>query len=424
MKILLIGSGGREHAMAWSIAASPLVRKFYCAPGNPGISNYAECVSIKITDYKKIVNFALKKNIDLVVVGPETPLVDGLVDLLEEKNIKVFGPSANAAQLEGSKIFSREICHRHNIPQPKFKIFKDPSLAIKYIKSFENNRNGFVIKADGLAAGKGVILTNNHNESINAIETMLVKKEFGTAGSKIIIEEKLEGIEASIFALSDGKTAYLLSTAQDYKRAFENDLGPNTGGMGAISPAPSIDKLLSDKIINDIIQPIISGMANEGNIYKGILYCGIMLTKNGPQVIEFNARFGDPEAQAILPRLKSDLVTAFLTTIEGGLNHFDLRWHDKTAITVVMASKGYPNKYNKNFPITGISEVEKNGCLVFQASTKENDDKILITDGGRVLSITSIGKDIKEAQKNVYNNIRKINFKSAFYRNDIGSFNI
>ena len=419
MNVLIIGNGGRENAIAWSVYASPLLGKLFCMPGNPGIANYATCINGNILDNNEVYKCILEYSIDVVIVGPETPLVNGIVDFLENKNIKVFGPSFRAAKLEGSKIFAREFCKKYSIPQPNFQSFSNIIKAQSYIKSMDE-KNGYVIKADGLASGKGVVVTNNRNEALNYINDLMVNEIFGDAGKSLLIEERLEGPEASIFALSDGKNHVLFSTAQDYERVFENNNGPNTGGMGSISPSPIIDEMMLERINKEIILPVINGMRMEGTPFKGVLYTGIMISDKNPKVIEFNVRFGDPETQALLPRLKSDFLTAILTTIDGGLEHFNLRWHDQIALNVVLASKGYPGKYEINKEITGL-DVLKNDELVFHAGTVKDQNEVLLTNSGRVLSVTALSENIIDAGKKVYECVDKIKFGGCFFRNDIGN---
>ncbi len=418
MRVLLIGSGGRENAIAWSVYASPLLEKLYCIPGNPGIKEFAVCIDVNIKNYEKIYDIIQKYEIDIVVIGPESPLVDGLTDFLEKKQVKVFGPSSYAAQLEGSKVFARLFCERHSIPQPDFKFYSNPEIAINDLKS-SNSKNGYVIKADGLASGKGVLVTEKIEEAISFVDDLYNKEIFGHSGKQFLIEEKVFGTEASIFTLIDGKNYVFLSTAQDYKRVFENNLGPNTGGMGAISPSPLVDEKILEKIENEIIIPVINGMDQEGKPFKGVLYTGVMLTDNGPKVIEFNVRLGDPEAQVILPRLKSDFLTAILATIDGGLKHLNLRWHEEIALNVVLTSSGYPGNFIKGKRITGLNNISNNS-LIFHSGTKSDKLGNLLTNSGRVLSLTSLAKNIDEARKKVYGDIKKIKFDKAFYRKDIG----
>ncbi len=418
MNILVVGGGGREHAISLSLHQSPLTKRLVVAPGNPGIADFAECVKIQPEDLEGQCKLAKEINADIVFIGPEAPLVLGLKDKLNSIGIQAFGPSAKAAQLEGSKIFSRNFCKRHNIPQPKFKYCSDIETAIKEIKLL----NGYcVVKADGLAAGKGVIVCENINQAIKAAKNMLEEKIFGDAGNIILIEERIVGIEASLFAISDGNNAILLGTAQDYKRAFDNDKGPNTGGMGAISPSPSLNSKLTREIMQTIISPTIKGMKNENMKYEGILYAGIMITKNGPKVIEFNCRFGDPETQAIIPRLKTDLVEIIKRTNEKKLLGFKVELIKKKAVTVVIASNGYPDDFQKNQVLPSLHKAKQiKNLTIYHSGTSTNEKNKLINSGGRVFSISSIGEKIENCRNQVYYGIKLINWKKGFHRKDIG----
>ncbi len=418
MNILVVGGGGREHAISLSLHQSPLTKRLVVAPGNPGIADFAECVKIQPEDLEGQCKLAKEINADIVFIGPEAPLVLGLKDKLNSIGIQAFGPSAKAAQLEGSKIFSRNFCKRHNIPQPKFKYCSDIETAIKEIKLL----NGYcVVKADGLAAGKGVIVCENINQAIKAAKNMLEEKIFGDAGNIILIEERIVGIEASLFAISDGSNAILLGTAQDYKRAFDNDKGPNTGGMGAISPSPSLNSKLTREIMQTIISPTIKGMKNENMKYEGILYAGIMITKNGPKVIEFNCRFGDPETQAIIPRLKTDLVEIIKRTNEKKLLGFKVELIKKKAVTVVIASNGYPDDFQKNQVLPSLHKAKQiKNLTIYHSGTSTNEKNKLINSGGRVFSISSIGEKIENCRNQVYYGIKLINWKKGFHRKDIG----
>ncbi|PPR39888.1 MAG: Phosphoribosylamine--glycine ligase, partial [Alphaproteobacteria bacterium MarineAlpha7_Bin1] len=391
MKILVIGSGGREHSLVWSIAASPLCEKIFCAPGNAGVSDLAECVKIKAKDTKKIIAFCKKRKIDLVIVGPEDPLANGLIDNLESKRIRAFGPVAAAAKLEGSKGFMKDFCKKYKIPTAKYQRFNNTEKAIKGI---DNYSFPVVIKTDGLASGKGVIIAKTPREASAAIRSMIDKGKFGNAGKEIIIEEFMRGEEASFFVMSDGKNIIPLASAQDHKRIGEGETGPNTGGMGAYSPAPIIDEPLTQKILNRIIWPTINGMQKEGSPYVGILYAGLMIKNNQPKLVEFNVRFGDPECQAILLRLKSDLLTAIIAATDKGLKNFDLRWSEDSSFCVVMAAKGYPKKYREGAKITGIAKLNnKKDIMVFHSGTKK-EKQDTVTNGGRVLSVAALGKDL------------------------------
>ncbi len=418
MNILVVGGGGREHAISLSLHQSPLTKRLVVAPGNPGIADFAECVKIQPEDLEGQCKLAKEINADIVFIGPEAPLVLGLKDKLNSIGIQAFGPSAKAAQLEGSKIFSRNFCKRHNIPQPKFKYCSDIETAIKEIKLL----NGYcVVKADGLAAGKGVTVCENINQAIKAAKNMLEEKIFGDAGNIILIEERIVGIEASLFAISDGSNAILLGTAQDYKRALDNDKGPNTGGMGAISPSPSLNSKLTREIMQTIISPTIKGMKNENMKYEGILYAGIMITKNGPKVIEFNCRFGDPETQAIIPRLKTDLVEIIKRTNEKKLLGFKIELIKKKAVTVVIASNGYPNDFQKNQVLPSLHKVKQiKNLTIYHSGTSTNEKNKLINSGGRVFSISAIGEKIENCRNQIYYGIKLINWKKGFHRKDIG----
>ena len=418
MNILVVGGGGREHAIAHSLSKSPLTKNLIVAPGNPGIKKFAECYPIAADDIEGQCKLAKNKKIDLVFIGPEIPLVLGLKDRLSEIGIDAFGPSAKAAQLEGSKIFSRNFCKKYNIPQPSFKYCDNLETAKNQIHLL---RGYCVVKADGLAAGKGVVVCDTIEEAIDASTQMLQKNKFGDAGKSIVIEERITGIEASVFAVSDGENAIILGTAQDHKRAYDNDKGPNTGGMGAISPAPALNDNLNQEIFNKIIMPTINGMKLEGIAYEGILYAGIMLTKDGPRVIEFNCRFGDPETQVVLPRLKTDLVEIVKNTIDKNLNGMKINLLDNTAITVVLASQGYPGDFKKGSELPSLSKYDKEENIsIFHSGTTQNNEKKLISNGGRVLSVTAIGQNVKECRKEAYKTIENINWKNGFFRKDIG----
>lgn len=416
MKVLVIGSGGREHALVWKLAQSPKVEKVYGAPGNPGIAQIGECVNISPTDIKGLADFAEKEGIDLTVVGPEAPLVAGIVDEFESRGLKIFGPSKEAAKLEGSKAFSKEMMKKYGVPTADFEVFDDPEKAKEYIKE---KGAPIVVKADGLAAGKGVVVAQSVEEAIEAIDKIMIEKVFGDAGNKVVVEDCLVGEEASYLVVTDGENFIPLATAQDHKAVFDGDKGPNTGGMGAYSPAPVLSKEMEKEVQEKVIKPILRGMREEGHPFKGILYAGLMITEEGPKVLEFNVRFGDPEAQIILRRLKTDLVDVCQSVIEGKLID-SLEWIPETAICVVLASKGYPGKYEKGKVITGIEEAEKiDNVVVFHAGTAIKDGK-LVTNGGRVLNVTALGKDIVEARENVYKAIEKIHFDGMHYRKDIG----
>jgi phosphoribosylamine--glycine ligase len=416
MNILILGSGGREHALAWKIAASPLTEKLYCAPGNAGIAREATCVALDLADHAAVIAFCRKNRIDLVVVGPEAPLCAGIVDDLEAAGIKVFGPSKAAARLEGSKGFTKDLCRQNAIPTAAYERFTAIAPAKAYLRG---HGAPIVIKADGLAAGKGVVVAQDLAEAESAVD-MMFGGGLGEAGGEIVIEEFLDGEEASFFALCDGETAIALTTAQDHKRAYDGDKGPNTGGMGAYSPAPNIDDAMSRRVMREIIEPTLRAMKTLSCPYKGVLYAGLMITSDGPKLIEYNARFGDPEMQVLMLRLKSDLVPALLASRDGMLKSFDLRWTNEPALTVVMAAKGYPGAYARGTVIEGLdaaSEVE--GVEIFHAGTKAEGEKIL-ANGGRVLDVSAIGKTVREAQARAYAAVSRIHWPEGFYRRDIG----
>lgn len=428
MRILVIGSGGREHALVWKVAQSKRVDKIFCAPGNGGIAKLAECVDIASDDLENLLGFVKREKIDLTVVGPEVPLAQGIADEFRHYGFAVFGPSKNAAQLEASKVFAKELMAKYKVPTADFKIFDNASEAKKYI---EKVGAPCVVKADGLAAGKGVIVAKTIEEAKEAVSSILEKKIFGAAGNKIIIEECLEGQEASILVITDGKEVVSLASAQDHKRIFDNDEGLNTGGMGAYSPAPIVTKELFKEILDKVIYRTIDGLAKEGIEYRGVLYAGIMLTKDGPKTLEFNVRFGDPETEAILPRLKSDLVEIMLAVSEGKLSRIrPLEWDSRACVCVVCAAGGYPGNYEKGKVINGLDEAEKmKDIVVFHAGTKQriiNDvgqkqEKEYLTNGGRVLGVTGLGNTIKDAIDKTYQAVGKISFEGMHYRKDIGS---
>lgn len=418
MKILVIGSGGREHTLVWKIRQSERVEKIYCAPGNGGIAGMTECVNIKTEDIKGLLQFAQKNKIDLTVVGPEGPLAAGIVDEFRKNDLMIFGPAKEAARLEGSKVFAKEFMQKYHIPTAEFQTFSDATRAINFLKG----RNfPMVIKADGLAAGKGVVIANSFQEAKEAVDQIMTQKIFKEAGSKIVIEECLEGEEASILAVSDGSNFVLLDSAQDHKRIFDGDLGPNTGGMGAYSPAPVVTKDLMKAVALGIVMPVIQGMKKEGHAFTGVLYVGLMMTTDGPQVLEFNVRFGDPETQAILPRMKNDLVEIMLASCEAKIHQIRLDWDRRACVCVVMSSRGYPGHYEKGKEITGLEAASGVGAtVIFHAGTEKQNGKI-ITSGGRVLGVTSLGSGIEEAIETVYQAVEKIKFDGCFFRRDIGA---
>jgi phosphoribosylamine--glycine ligase len=416
MRILVVGGGGREHALCWAIAASPLCTKLYCAPGNAGIAQVAACIDVAIDDLPGIVVLAKREKIDFVVVGPEGPLVAGLADRLSEAGIKVFGPSARAAQLEGSKGFTKALCRRHDIPTGAYVSFTEIDKAEAYIRA---HGAPIVVKADGLAAGKGVVVAMTAGEAIAAVRDMLGGNRFGTAGASVVIEAFLEGEEASFFALVDGAHALPLAGAQDHKRAFDGDVGPNTGGMGAYSPAPILDAAMARRAMDEIVLPTVRAMAAEGMPYKGVLYAGLMIGPQGPKLIEYNCRFGDPECQVLMMRLKSDIVPALLAAADGGLAQFDLRWRDETALTVVMAANGYPDAYRKGSEIKGLDRAaEVEGVQIFHAGTMQEGEQVLAV-GGRVLNVTALAPTVEEARARAYRAVDLIDWPGGFCRRDI-----
>ena len=418
MRVLVVGGGGREHALCWTIAASPLVETLFCAPGNAGIAADAVCVLIGAEDLDGILGFARQQRIDFVVVGPEAPLVAGLVDRLEEAGIKAFGPSAAAAKLEGSKAFTKELCARHHIPTASYGRFTDFEAAKAFI---EDRPLPIVVKADGLAAGKGVTIAETHDAALDAAREMLTGGSFGAAGEEIVIEEFLTGEEASFFALVDGETALPLVAAQDHKRAGDGDTGPNTGGMGAYSPAPVVTEEIAERIMARIVRPTVAAMKTEGAPFKGVLYAGLMIEDGEPSLLEYNVRFGDPECQALMVRLASDLLPALIASADGVLDMFDLRWHDDAALTVVMASKGYPGAYEKGGAIDGLDALAAiDGVTVFHAGT-EDDGGTIRAAGGRVLGITALAPSIAKAQTLAYRAVDAIDWPGGFCRRDIGA---
>lgn len=417
MNILLIGSGGREHALAWKLAQSPKCDVLYCAPGNAGIEACASCVDIGVDRIDELVDFAVQKDIDLVVVGPENPLVDGLADALKAQNISVFGPSAKAAQLEGSKGFMKDLCARHGIRTAKYGRFSDIADATDFIRE---TGAPIVVKTDGLAAGKGVIICENVEQAIEAATDMLSGSSFGAAGHEVVIEEFLEGEEVSYFALADGKTVLPLTSAQDHKRVGDGDTGLNTGGMGAYSPAHFMNDVLEQKIIKELIEPTIDGMAKDGCAFTGVLFAGIMVKDGVPTLLEHNVRFGDPECQALMMRFDADLVDILYAAAQGRLSEVkdDVKWSENSSLCVVMAANGYPGSYKKNTVISGFEDVED--AIVFHAGTSKNDDGDVISVGGRVLGVTATGVGIEEAQRKAYEAVDKIKWSDGFCRRDIG----
>ncbi len=416
MNVLIIGSGGREHAFCWKLRQSPIVSEIYCAPGNGGTSGSAINIKLNITKHQEVIACCKEKKIDLVVVGPEAPLAIGIADDLESAGIKVFGPAYAAARMESSKIFAKEIMGKYNVPTASFRIFDDFEKAKDHIMS---EGAPIVVKAYGLAAGKGVIVADTVEEAVSAARGMLVEKVFGAAGHKIIVEECLKGEEVSILVVTDGTNVIPLATSQDHKRVFNNDKGPNTGGMGAYSPAPLVDESMLKDIMENIISPTIKGLYREGIEYKGVLYAGIMVTDAGPKVLEYNVRFGDPETQAILPRMKSDLAELMLATAEGDISGKTVEWDERSCVCVVLAAGGYPEKYENGKVVTGCDEAVKEGALVFHAGTELKDGNI-VTSGGRVLNVVAKGHTIKDAIDNTYRAVKKVQFEGMHYRRDIG----
>ena len=417
MKILVIGSGGREHAIIWKLAQSPKAEKIYCAPGNGGISELAECVDINVMDKEGMVSFAKEKEIDLVMVAPDDPLVAGMVDAMEAAGIRAFGPRANAAIIEGSKAFSKELMKKYNIPTAKYEVFTDSASAIEYVKK---GTFPAVIKADGLALGKGVIIAQNLEEAEEAIREMIDGGKFGASGSRVVIEEFLTGPEVSVLAFTDGKVVKPMVSAQDHKRAYDNDKGLNTGGMGTFSPSRLYDEAKAKECMENIFLPTIKAMNAEGRTFKGVLYFGLMMTKDGVKVIEYNCRFGDPETQVVLPRLKTDMVDIMEAVIDGRLADVDVEWYDNAAVCVVEASDGYPVSYKKGFEITGLDALkDEKDITVFHAGTKLDGGKML-TNGGRVLGITAVAPNLDAAIKRAYEGVAKVTFEGEFHRSDIG----
>ncbi len=418
MKVLIVGSGGREHAIAWSVAKSPKVDKIYCAPGNAGISEYAECVPIGAMEFEKLADFAEKNAVDLTVIGMDDPLVGGVVDVFESRGLKVFGPRKNAAILEGSKAFSKDLMKKYHIPTAAYENFSDAEKALKYLR--EQAKFPIVLKADGLALGKGVLICNDLKEAEEGVKEIMEDKKFGSAGNTMVIEEFMTGREVSVLSFVDGKTIRTMTSAQDHKRALDGDQGLNTGGMGTFSPSPFYTEEIDKFCQKYIYQPTVDAMAAEGRPFTGIIFFGLMLTADGPKVLEYNARFGDPEAQVVLPRMKTDIVEVMEACIEGRLDEMELEFEDNAAVCVVLASEGYPVKYEKGIPMYGFENFKgKDGYYCFHAGTKFQDGQI-VTNGGRVLGITAKGKDLKEARKNAYEATEWIQFSNKYMRHDIG----
>lgn len=419
MKVLIVGSGGREHAIAWKVAQSKKVDKIYCAPGNAGISEVAECVPIGAMEFDKLVAFAKEKEINLTVIGMDDPLVGGIVDVFEKEGLRVFGPRKNAAILEGSKAFSKDLMKKYNIPTAAYETFTDPEKALEYL---ETAKMPIVLKADGLALGKGVLICQTLEEAKEGVKTLMMDKKFGSAGDEIVIEEFMTGREVSVLSFVDGNIVKIMSSAQDHKRAKDGDQGLNTGGMGNFSPSPFYTKEVDEFCKKYIYQPTVDAMKAEGRPFKGVIFFGLMLTPDGPKVLEYNARFGDPEAQVVLPRLENDIVDVFAACIDGTLDQVDLKFdNDRATVCVILASDGYPVEYKKGFPIEGLEKFKgKDDYYVFHSGTKFNENGQIVTNGGRVLGVTATGKDLKEARKKAYEATEWISFENKYMRHDIG----
>lgn len=418
MKVLIIGGGGREHAIAWKTAQSPKVNKLYCAPGNAGMAGIAECVDIGVMDFDKQVSFAKKHGIDLTIVGPDDPLVAGAVDAFEAAGLKVFGPRKNAAYLEGSKSFSKDLMKKYGIPTAAYETFDSPETALSYLETAEMP---IVLKADGLALGKGVLICSTREEAREGVKNLMLDKQFGSAGDRIVIEEFMTGREVSVLSFVDGTTIRIMTSAQDHKRAKDGDQGLNTGGMGTFSPSPFYTEEVDEFCRNYIYQASVDAMKAEGREFKGIIFFGLMLTEKGPRVLEYNARFGDPETQVVLPRMKNDIVDVFEACIDGTLNQIDLQFEDNAAVCVVLASDGYPEHYEKGYPITGLEAFKDNdGYFVFHAGSRLDGNGNIVTNGGRVLGVTATGSNLKEARANAYQAAEWVSFENKYMRHDIG----
>jgi phosphoribosylamine--glycine ligase len=418
MKILVIGGGGREHAIVWKLSQSKVVDKIYCIPGNAGISEVAECLEIESKDISALLDFVKYEWIDLTVVGPEDPLAKGIVDVFQKEGRRIIGPTQAGAQIESSKVFAKDFMKRHKIPTAEYKIFTSYTHAEEYIRL---KGTPIVIKADGLAAGKGVFVCQNYDEAVDALRIIMKEKVFGSAGDKVVIEECLKGQEVSYLVFTDGKSIVPMVTSKDHKRLLDNDEGPNTGGMGTFSPNPAVTPELEQEILETVIKPTIKGLKSEGIIYKGILYAGLMIVNGKPYVLEFNCRFGDPETQVILPRLETDIIDIFMAISEQRLSKVNVKWSDKASLCVILASEGYPGKYRKGLPITGLEMVKGlKDVIVFHAGTKFNKEGAIVTSGGRVLGVTALGNDLQEARQKAYSAVGLINFEGMQYRKDIG----
>ena len=418
MKVLVVGGGGREHAICWKLSKSPKVDELYCAPGNAGIAEVAKCVDIGVMDFEKMADFAKKEAFDLIVVGPDDPLAGGIVDVLEEKGLRVFGPRKNAAILEGSKAFSKDLMKKYGIPTAAYETFDTPEAALKYL---ETAPVPIVLKADGLALGKGVLICNTREEAKEGVKTLMLDKQFGHAGDRIVVEQFMTGREVSVLSFVDGKTIKIMTSAQDHKRAKDGDQGLNTGGMGTFSPSPFYTPEVDEFCKKHIYQATVDAMKAEGREFKGIIFFGLMLTADGPKVLEYNARFGDPETQVVLPRMKNDIVDVFEACVDGTLDQIDLQFEDNAAVCVVLASDGYPEHYEKGKKITGLENFkDKDGYYVFHAGSKFDAEGNILTNGGRVLGVTATGKDLKEARANAYKATEWVNFENKYMRHDIG----
>ena len=418
MKVLIVGSGGREHAIAWSVAKSPKVDKIYCAPGNAGIAEFAECVNIGAMEFDKLVAFAKENAIDLTIIGMDDPLVGGVVDAFEAEGLRVFGPRKNAAILEGSKAFSKDLMKKYNIPTAAYENFTDPQAALAYL---ETAKMPIVLKADGLALGKGVLICNTLEEAKAGVKEIMLDKKFGASGNTMVVEEFMTGREVSVLSFVDGKTIKTMTSAQDHKRAKDGDQGLNTGGMGTFSPSPFYTKEVDEFCRKYVYQKTVDAMAAEGREFKGIIFFGLMLTEDGPKVLEYNARFGDPEAQVVLPRMKNDLIDVIEACIDGTLDQVDLQFEDNACVCVVLASDGYPLAYEKGFEITGMENFkDKDGYYLFHAGSKFDENGKIVTNGGRVLGVTATGKTLKEARANAYEATEWVNFDNKYMRHDIG----
>ena len=418
MKVLVVGGGGREHAIVWKLAESPKVDKIYCAPGNAGIAELAECVNIGVMEFDKLAEFAKEHEVDLTVVAPDDPLAGGAIDVLEKAGLRAFGPRANAAILEGSKAFSKDLMKKYGIPTATYETFDTPESALEYL---ETAKMPIVLKADGLALGKGVLICMNREEAKAGVKTLMLDKQFGSAGNRIVVEEFMTGREVSVLSFVDGKTIRIMTSAQDHKRAKDGDQGLNTGGMGTFSPSPFYTEEVDAFCREHIYQPTVDAMRAEGREFKGIIFFGLMLTAEGPKVLEYNARFGDPETQVVLPRMKNDLFEVFEACIDGTLDQVELEFEDNAAVCVMLASDGYPEHYEKGYPISGLEKFkDAEGYYAFHSGTKFDENGCIVTNGGRVLGVTALGKDLKEARANAYQATEWVEFENKYMRHDIG----